>query len=994
MRTTLQNWINDADSVRQLRFFSIPQMPIALAYITNRPEDFYISLVGEMFRCIDLPETPREDWAQLGNAFLQFAAETSDEQLSQHGVSKDDATLFAAASFYFGDYPASACLTMRRSRRPLDNQSAHAGCFDFLARPAELHSQVALDVRDSLLTGDLQRMDRLVNSLSAAERVALQEGPQAWIATKLLSRLLASFRVSNLRAVLPNGYDEFWSPLVESLINRRPSTWEFFPSQVEAISRGLLISEASYSLQMPTGAGKTTVCETLLYSYLKTHPHDVAVMLVPYRSLASELRGTLVQRLNAFGLAARCAYGGTVPIGDELHGLANLRAVIATPEALSGLLGADPAFAGRIGLIICDEGHLLDGGGRGIGLELLLARMNARAARSTRFVFISAIVPNIEEINAWLGGTEQTVVRSTYRPAIAEFAVLQPVGKGASAAVSLAMHPHEPEERQYSIDGFLSRPNFSYRNPLTGRQNTYSFSSIKTQAIAAARKVLPMGSAAIFAANKRGNQGAIGIAESLIAQLRAELPLPKPIDFSRQDAIKKSHEYLAAEYGTDWTGTKCIEHGVVLHHGDIPQETREILEGLVRDQDVKLVVCTSTLAEGVNLPIRTLVLYSVQRRQGNGQMQNMLARDIKNLVGRAGRAGANTKGLVICANPDQWQLLQPVALQGAGEPVKGSLRILIEQMTQYLAGHRIALDNQFLEHNTIIHPLIDGVDSTLMELLSSEVGEEEFVELAMQLAARTFAVRQLAVTATENLRSIFALRARRLIALRASGKTVWARETGAKIRLIDSVEQVLLTLRSDWEADVDPLDGELQTAIFQWAWTHPELRQDVRTSFRLDENADVELVKDQFFQIARLWMAGVRYKNIADSLGLQIDDVLAIHSRGITFSLQTLVEQGISLLTKRLEADGIELSEGVRSFPEHLRFGVRHSAGRMLAASGLRHRSAFVELGRALHNNNPGGTQDETVLAAFNSVKQFSEQWRTVLGELVYQHTLADLSHR
>lgn len=221
MRESLQNLINDADSVRHLRFFSIAQTPIILARITNRPEDFYISLVGELFRCIRAPETSRADWAQLGNAFLQFAAETSDDQLRQYGVSKEDSILFAAAAFYFGDYPASACLAMRRGARPLDNQSLYAGCFDFLARPTELRSHIAIAARESLRIGDLQRLDQLVENSQIAVRDALREGPVTWIAATLLYRLLAGFHLTNLRAILPNGYDEVWTPLCVLLARRK-----------------------------------------------------------------------------------------------------------------------------------------------------------------------------------------------------------------------------------------------------------------------------------------------------------------------------------------------------------------------------------------------------------------------------------------------------------------------------------------------------------------------------------------------------------------------------------------------------------------------------------------------------------------------------------------------------------------------------------------------------------------------------------------------------
>ncbi|WP_035881679.1 DEAD/DEAH box helicase [Cupriavidus metallidurans] len=990
MRANLQNWINDADSVRHLRFFSIAQTPIHLARITNRPEDYYISLVGELFRSMETPDTSRDDWAQLGNAFLQFSVETSDEQLRQHGIAREEATLYAAASFYFGDYPASACLAMRRGGRPPENQSLQAACFDFLARPPVLESAFALAVRESLRIGDMQRLARMTEATRLAERRALQEGPGPWIAAKLLHRLLNSFNRSHVRAVLPDGHLEFWHPLVASLLDRQPSTWEFFPSQIDAIRGGLLASMDSYSLQMPTGAGKTTLCETLLYWHLKRAPQDVAILLVPYRSLASELRGTLVRRLNAVGIAARCAYGGTVPSGEEIHALADVQAVVATPEALSGLLGADPDFAGRIGLVICDEGHLLDGGERGIGLELLLARLKARQARQTRFVFMSAIVPNIEQINGWLGGTNQTVVRSSYRPASAEFAVLRPAGDGVRMEISLEMHPHEAQERRFSIDGFLARRDFSYPNPETGRLKTHPFTPIKTQAIATARKVLPMGATAIFAANKRGAQGAIGIAETLVEQLQIPLPLPRPIDFARLDTVQKSVAYLELEYGIDWVGTAALRNGVALHHGDIPQETREVLEGLVRALDVKLVICTSTLAEGVNLPIRTLVLYSVQRRGTTGQ-EAMLARDIKNLVGRAGRAGANTKGLVICANPDQWQFVEPVARQGAGEAVEGSLRKLVEAITRFLTRGNLPLTNEFLEANPPIYPLIDGVDATLIELLSDEIGEAQFVAMAQDLAAQTFAAQQLSAASTAHLRTVFALRAGWLFALRGEGKIGWARTTGARARWIDSVELGLLPRRPDWSVAADPLSDEVRLPLFEWAWTLPELRQAVKRSFRLDENEDVNTVKERFFEIATLWMRGSQYREIADRVGMPMDDLLGVCTQGISFSLQTIVEQGVSLLEKKLERDGNVLAEGVQTFPEHLRFGVPNAAARLLAASGLRHRRACIQLGVALQAQ-PVVNHTEVKTDALASLRAHADAWRAHLGELVYQNTLSDLS--
>src|SRR5262249_48604383 len=157
----------------------------------------------------------------------------------------------------------------------------------------------------------------------------------------------------------------------------------------------------------------------------------------------------------------------------------------------------------------------------------------------------------------------------------------------------------------FDVDRFLSRDDFLYRNPASGRLNTYGFTTIKTQAVATARKALAMGSVAVFAANKRGNQGCVGLAEELLSQLEHPLPPPIPLQFVGDTAsLQAAYDYLLLEYGADWVGTRALEAGAVLHHGDIPQETREVVEQLLRNEAVRLVFCTNTLAEGVNLPIR------------------------------------------------------------------------------------------------------------------------------------------------------------------------------------------------------------------------------------------------------------------------------------------------------------------------------------------------------------------------------------------------------
>jgi len=388
MNATLLKWIVDADAVRHVEYFQGSQTVLDLSPVRTRVEDYYISLVGELFDQMRTDDGVPLEWSRLGNAFAQIISSDYEDLLQMNGIVRDEGALFAAAAFYCGGFPASAYLTLRGRRLPGESEYYQA-CFDFLGRPNSLTSTIGRTLFNALRDGDLASIRNLELECHNGASIALALGPSEWIPARLLEKLVTRFTSVNIRAVLPDGQSDFWNPLVSSFIGRTPPTWEFFPSQRLAIQSGLIDRNESFSLQMPIGSGKTTLCETLLFSHLQRNPLALAVLIVPFRSLASELRGTLVRHLNAMGITSRCAYGGTVPTGTEVHSLAETRALVATPESLAGLLSADATAFRRISLVICDEGHLLDGGGRGISLELLLARLKSREGVSQHLLFVS-----------------------------------------------------------------------------------------------------------------------------------------------------------------------------------------------------------------------------------------------------------------------------------------------------------------------------------------------------------------------------------------------------------------------------------------------------------------------------------------------------------------------------------------------------------------------------------------------------------------------------
>jgi hypothetical protein len=224
------------------------------------------------------------------------------------------------------------------------------------------------------------------------------------------------------------------------------------------------------------------------------------------------------------------------------------------------------------------------------------------------------------------------------------------------------------------------------------------------------------------------------------------------------------------------------------------------------------------------------------------------------------------------------------------------------------------------------------------------------------------------------------------------GKLAWVRDTGSRARLIDSVELRLLPARERWQDPVEPLDDDLRMTLLEWAWSHPELRSSVLQAFRPPADTDAEALKNQFFEVARLWLTGAPFVQIAREAQLEMDDLLTVYTTAVAYALQTLIEQGISLLTRSLHARGIEVAPGVTGFTEQLRFGAPNLAACTLASGGVRHRKAYVALGALIAERGLGSDLATSKAVALDSLRQNAEQWRESLGELIYANALADLS--
>jgi hypothetical protein len=298
---------------------------------------------------------------------------------------------------------------------------------------------------------------------------------------------------------------------------------------------------------------------------------------------------------------------------------------------------------------------------------------------------------------------------------------------------------------------------------------------------------------------------------------------------------------------------------------------------------------------------------------------------------------------------------------------------------------RLTLTNDRLEATPRLHSLIDGVDATIIDLATEEVDEDELIRLARELTEQTYAYHSADAETAEIMRTVFELRAQRVWAVRQAGRLPWLRETGARARLLDSVEHQLLTARASWDDISSPSDPALVRVMVGWFWQLPGAPNDVREAFR-DEQAD----SARLLTFVESWLAGRTHREIAQAVDLTIDDTIAVHAGLISYRLQTAVEQGIALLRRFCEADNQIISPAVVDFHEYLRFGVP-TATSLALARRVRHRRAAVALGQSRELSGARPADSAAVLRQARGLLDQTDRWLPILGRLVLANTKQDL---
>lgn len=557
-------------------------------------------------------------------------------QLNEEGFDPNDLKIISSGLFYAFGYPAAAKLVLDDLSKEPERDFDKAICglsrkeFNVVFKRDSLNQIFKLLIKLTDYNSNESNLE-LNNLVSSEVQSTLQNGSSDQILkSSLFEQMLKRFLAVNLQQVLSDSSNiglDGWKEFIE--VQAQKGVTEFWPSQLSAIKKGLLSKGSSFAFKMPTSSGKTQSIQLILYNFFKTRKGLVTI-IVPYRALLREIEKDIKGILNLFNIKINVI--DDLKLSKFIFNSNDNSLLITTPEKLNYLLREDQSLYDLIKLYIVDEGHLFDSERRGISYELLFTNILMKKSENSNVVFISAVMPNVDEVIDWIGVDSENAVTSDYKPTITHIGVCQE-DKGSYILKFISDEGGFAKDEHY-VPFFITPKEYQIKKSTKVFPDSTSSSSV---ASAVGLKSLNLGAVAIYTGQPAWVNS---IAKQVIEGLRVELNSEYQIELNEN--VQEIYDYSLRYLGPHHMLTLSLSKGFGVHHGQLLQSFKELIEFSVKEEVLPLVVCTSTLAEGVNLPIKTLVIHSA--KNGESDLSN---RDFLNLAGRSGRASREVSGNVI-----------------------------------------------------------------------------------------------------------------------------------------------------------------------------------------------------------------------------------------------------------------------------------------------------------------------------------------------------------
>jgi superfamily II DNA/RNA helicase len=702
--------------------------------LPQRPELLFslaVGLLGDAAATIAGDETvvPREETTDQALLFAATYFEAYIESRLNGEVSVDFSVLGAAA-YYLADNPGSAVVVARGMEPPPVGLGSGLALLVYrliLSNYEPIGRTVYGAYPDRVLAATSTYLsgvdgdDEALALMRAVRAEAYRSGDGRELLYADVAAAIVRKKIDNsARAILPEASDlplDHWLPA----LGRDRFPRELWPSQRRICAAGVLRGDSAV-IQMPTSAGKTRATELILRSGFLSDRASLAVIVCPFRSLCHEIRGDMVRAFAGENVVLNEATDSFQQDLDVEDLWQTRTILIVTPEKLLYLLRRTPELAQHIGLVIYDEGHQFDSGARGVTYELLLTSLKLSLAEQTQIVLISAVIANARNIAGWLIGDEAAVV---------DGAGLMPTARRvafASRQTQLGrleyVSPLDPDDTEFFVPRVIDRASLRLR-PRERRVQYFPKAEDGTSiGLYLGLKLVSNGSVAVFCGRK---DTAVKICEIAVDLFQRSDAFTPPVDESNPEEVEKLAALFAQHIGENAPAAEAANLGIFPHHASVPTGLRLAIEFGMKSGGLRFVVCTSTLAQGVNLPIRYLIVTSVY--QGGDRM---LVRDFHNLIGRAGRAGMHTEGSIIFADTKvfdkrrqvrerwRWRTAKELLDASNSEPSRSSLSAIFQTFEFGQPTRTIALNTDLL--HTLLFDDETAVDATVAQAVEANPG--------------------------------------------------------------------------------------------------------------------------------------------------------------------------------------------------------------------------------------------------------------------------------
>ena len=667
-----------------------------------------VGLLGDVAACMTSADRNEGRLRDL-KADLVFSAHFFDSYRDSRLKEELDryVLLLGSASYYLSDLPGSSSIVAER----IGEGDGDLGCsgLDYLLQwllmprrrldfrldaPSSLYGEqvggIAARLTEFYRTG--MGEDSLWELAAHLKKTAYDKGtPRELLFADVICAVLQKRIRNSAWCSLPlyTGIPaETWAPV----LTKRDVVSELWPAQQLIGEQGVFRGRSAV-IQMPTSAGKTRANEMIIRSAFLGERTNLAVIVAPFRALCHEIQTSLSSAFRREGISAD-EMTDVLQNDYAIHEVPGQRQVlVVTPEKLLYVLRSSPQIAERVGLLIYDEGHQFDSDLRGVTYELLLTSLRSMVPAAIQTVLVSAVIPNADSIGEWLIGDDCELVYGgrlipTYR---------------TIAFVSWSEERGRLEfvDQQNTDRGsfFVPRVIDQHKLHLRGKERRARFFPERhdgsTIALFLGLKLCANGSIAVFCGTK---PTAAGLCDRIVDAYDRGLAISPPAAWSDEDEVERLAFLYSSNLGDEAMATRSANLGILSHHGDTPHGIRLAVEHAMRSRKARFVICTSTLAQGVNLPIRYLIVTGIY--QGRRVIR---VRDFHNLIGRAGRADQHTEGSIIFADPDvyderetpegrrRWRRFGRLLDPENSEPCVSSLLSLLEPLSSDDGRYRVAI---------------------------------------------------------------------------------------------------------------------------------------------------------------------------------------------------------------------------------------------------------------------------------------------------------------